>query len=178
MSEIGTGNTGFAYLVDVLRHLVLPAVTMALFYLALYTRVMRTAMLEVFSLEYIIATQAKGLPERAIAWRHAVPNAILPVVTLAGIQFGHLLGGSILIETVFGWPGWGASCSMRCCSGTPTCCLKTEVWEVARQINRNAGREVIPNKIIKKSRRPNWRQVELDSDSLPPYELMDPIPEL
>ena len=107
MSEIGKGNTGFAHLVDVLRHLILPAVTMALFYLALYTRVMRTSMLEVFSLEYIVAARAKGLPERAIAWRHAVPNAILPVVTLAGIQFGHLLGGSILIETVFGWPGLG-----------------------------------------------------------------------
>lgn len=107
MSEIGTSTTGFAYALDVLRHLVLPAFTMALFYLALYTRVMRTSMLEVLSLEYIVAARAKGLPESAIAWRHAVPNAILPVVTLAGIQFGHLLGGSILIETVFGWPGLG-----------------------------------------------------------------------
>lgn len=107
MSEIGKSTTGFAYALDVLRHLVLPALTMALFYLALYTRVMRTSMLEVLSLEYIVAARAKGLPESAIAWRHAVPNAILPVVTLAGIQFGHLLGGSILIETVFGWPGLG-----------------------------------------------------------------------
>ena len=80
---------------------------MALFYVALYTRVMRTSMLQVLSLEYIVAARAKGLRERAIAWQHAVPNAILPVVTLAGIQFGHLLGGSILIETVFGWPGLG-----------------------------------------------------------------------
>ena len=107
MSEIGTSGSGVAHILDVLRHLVLPALTMALFYLALYTRVMRTSMLEVSSLEYIIAARAKGLPESAIAWRHAVPNAILPVVTLAGIQFGHLLGGSILIETVFGWPGLG-----------------------------------------------------------------------
>ena len=107
MSDIGKARTGFAHALDVLRHLILPAITMALFYLALYTRVMRTSMLEVFSLEYIVAARAKGLPESAIAWRHAVPNAILPVVTLAGIQFGHLLGGSILIETVFGWPGLG-----------------------------------------------------------------------
>ena len=107
MSEIGKAGTGFAHALDVLRHLILPAITMALFYLALYTRVMRTSMLEVFSLEYIVAARAKGLRESAIAWRHAVPNAILPVVTLAGIQFGHLLGGSILIETVFGWPGLG-----------------------------------------------------------------------
>ncbi|MEO7762579.1 MAG: ABC transporter permease [Casimicrobiaceae bacterium] len=107
MSDIGKAESGFAYVLDVLRHLVLPAFTMALFYLALYTRVMRTSMLEVFSLEYIVAARAKGLSESAIAWRHAVPNAILPVVTLAGIQFGHLLGGSILIETVFGWPGLG-----------------------------------------------------------------------
>ena len=107
MSEIGKARTGFGHALDVLRHLILPAITMALFYLALYTRVMRTSMLEVFSLEYIVAARAKGLRESAIAWRHAVPNAILPVVTLAGIQFGHLLGGSILIETVFGWPGLG-----------------------------------------------------------------------
>ena len=107
MSDIRKGGSGFAYVLDVLRHLVLPAVTMALFYVALYTRVMRTSMLQVLSLEYIVAARAKGLRERAIAWQHAVPNAILPVVTLAGIQFGHLLGGSILIETVFGWPGLG-----------------------------------------------------------------------
>src|SRR5205085_7757342 len=107
MSEIGKADTVLGHALDVLRHLILPAITMALFYLALYTRVMRTSMLEVFGLEYIVAARAKGLREAAIAWRHAVPNAILPVVTLAGIQFGHLLGGSILIETVFGWPGLG-----------------------------------------------------------------------
>jgi peptide/nickel transport system permease protein len=107
MSDIGKSQTVVSHTLDVLRHLILPAVTMALFYLALYARVMRTSMLEVFSLEYIVAARAKGLPESAIVWRHAVPNAILPVVTLAGVQFGHLLGGSILIETVFGWPGLG-----------------------------------------------------------------------
>lgn len=104
---MGANRSGFAYAIDVARHLVLPALTMALFYLAVYTRVMRASMLEVYGLEYIVTARAKGLGEQAIAWQHAARNAALPVVTLAGVQFGHLLGGSILIETVFGWPGLG-----------------------------------------------------------------------
>ncbi|MEY4712531.1 MAG: hypothetical protein RIS88_1981 [Pseudomonadota bacterium] len=107
MFDVTAGKTGLAAALDVARHLVLPSVTLALFYLAVYTRVMRSSMLEVYSLEYIITARAKGLSERTIAWRHAARNAALPVLTLAGVQFGHLLGGSILIETVFGWPGLG-----------------------------------------------------------------------
>ena len=107
MIDVTAGLTGLAYAMDVARHLVLPSITMALFYLAVYTRVMRSSMLEVYGLEYIITARAKGLSERAIAWRHTARNAALPVLTLAGVQFGHLLGGSILIETVFGWPGLG-----------------------------------------------------------------------
>lgn len=107
MVDVTAGLTGWSYVIDVAWHLVLPALTLALFYLAVYTRVMRASMLEVYGLEYIITARAKGLSESAIAWRHAARNAILPVVTLAGVQFGHLLGGSILIETVFGWPGLG-----------------------------------------------------------------------
>ena len=107
MFDVGANRSGFAYAVDVARHLILPALTMALFYLAVYTRVMRASMLEVYGLEYIVTARAKGLGEQAIAWQHAARNAALPVVTLAGVQFGHLLGGSILIETVFGWPGLG-----------------------------------------------------------------------
>ena len=107
MVDITAGKAGIAYALDVLRHLVLPSLTLALFYLAVYTRVMRASMLEVYGLEYIITARAKGLSEPAIAWRHAARNAALPVLTLAGVQFGHLLGGSILIETVFGWPGLG-----------------------------------------------------------------------
>jgi len=68
---------------------------------------MRASMLEVYSLDYITTARAKGLSERAVAWRHAARNAILPVATLAGVQIGHLLGGSILVETVFAWPGLG-----------------------------------------------------------------------
>ena len=107
MSDIRAQYTGLAYVLDVLRHLILPATTLALFYVAIYTRLMRSSMLEVYSLDFIVTARAKGLSERSVAWRHAARNAILPVVTLAGLQFGHLLGGSILVETVFGWPGLG-----------------------------------------------------------------------
>jgi len=68
---------------------------------------MRAAMLEVYSLDFITMARAKGLSETTVAWTHALRNALLPVVTLAGVQIGHLLGGSILVETVFGWPGLG-----------------------------------------------------------------------
>ena len=107
MATIGSGQTGLAHVLDVARHLVLPATTLGLFYVAVYTRLMRAAMLEVYSLDFIATARAKGLSERHIAWTHAARNALLPVVTLCGVQLGHLLGGSILVETVFGWPGLG-----------------------------------------------------------------------
>jgi len=97
----------FGGTVDVLRHLILPATTLALFYVATYTRLMRSSMLEILDLDYITAARARGASERQIGSRHAARNALLPVVTLAGVQIGHALGGSILIETVFGWPGLG-----------------------------------------------------------------------
>lgn len=106
-SDVRESNTGLAYALDFARHLVLPVITMALFYVAIYTRLMRASMLEVYSLDFITTARAKGVSERAVAWRHAARNALLPVVTLAGLQFGHLLGGSVLVETVFGWPGLG-----------------------------------------------------------------------
>lgn len=107
MMQIGAGKSGIDHGLDVARHLVLPAATLGLFYVAIYTRLMRAAMLEVYGLEFITTARAKGLSESAIAWTHALRNALLPVVTLAGVQVGHLLGGSILVETVFGWPGLG-----------------------------------------------------------------------
>lgn len=105
--DVRAGYTGLAYALDLGRHLVLPVLTMSLFYVAIYTRLMRASMLEVFSLDFITTARAKGLSESAVAWRHCARNALLPVVTLAGLQFGHLLGGSVLVETVFGWPGLG-----------------------------------------------------------------------
>jgi peptide/nickel transport system permease protein len=107
MMSIGSGKTSVALALDVARHLVLPALTLGLFYAAIYARLMRAAMLEVYGQEFIVTARAKGLSERAIAWTHALRNALLPVITLAGMQVGHLLGGSVLIETVFGWPGLG-----------------------------------------------------------------------
>ncbi len=107
MMQIGAGKTGLVYALDVARHLILPAATLGLFYVAIYTRLMRAAMLEVYGLDFITAARAKGLSEGVIAWTHALRNALLPVVTLAGVQIGHLLGGSVLVETVFGWPGLG-----------------------------------------------------------------------
>jgi peptide/nickel transport system permease protein len=92
---------------DVGRHLILPASSLALFHMAVYTRLMRASMLEVYGLDYIRTARAKGLSARRIAFRHVLPNAILPMVTMLGLQIGALLGGAVLIETVFGWPGLG-----------------------------------------------------------------------
>jgi len=75
--------------------------------MALYTRLMRAAMLEQWGMDYVTTARAKGLTERRIAFRHVLRNAVLPVVTMAGVQIGALLGGSVVVETVFGWPGMG-----------------------------------------------------------------------
>jgi len=107
MVTIGGEAVGLAYVLDIARHLILPALTLSLFYVATYTRLMRSSMLEVLNLDYITAARARGASERDIGFSHAARNALLPVVTLAGVQIGHALGGSILIETVFGWPGLG-----------------------------------------------------------------------
>jgi len=85
----------------------LPALTLSLFYLALYTRLMRASVLEQFSMDYVVTARAKGLTETQIAYRHVLRNAILPVVTMAGVQAGGLLGGAVVVETVFAWPGLG-----------------------------------------------------------------------
>ncbi|MCO5093588.1 ABC transporter permease [Bosea sp. (in: a-proteobacteria)] len=107
MMRIGVTQTPLSAALDIAHHLILPAVTLGLFYMAVYARLMRASMLEVLSLDYISTARAKGLSESKVTWRHAFRNALLPVVTLIGIQVGHLLGGSILVETVFGWPGLG-----------------------------------------------------------------------
>jgi peptide/nickel transport system permease protein len=107
MNSVGSAYHGLNYLADLLKHLILPAITLAMFYMAIYTRLMRSSMLETLKESYITVARAKGLSEKSIAWRHAVPNAILSVVTLAGVMFGNMLGGSVLIETVFSWPGLG-----------------------------------------------------------------------
>lgn len=97
----------FRALKDILTHLVLPALTLSTIPLAILARITRSAMLEVLSQDYIRTARAKGLLERWVILKHALKNAMLPVVTIIGLQFGTLLGGAILTETIFSWPGIG-----------------------------------------------------------------------
>ena len=92
---------------DVIRHLILPALTLGLVYLAQYSRLSRASMLEVLESDYVRTARAKGLSERVVVYKHALRNAVIPVVTIAGLQFGALLSGALLVETVFNWPGLG-----------------------------------------------------------------------
>ena len=107
METIAAGHQGLTRVLDVARHMIMPVATLSLFYVALYTRVMRASMLEVFNQDYVTTARAKGLSERRITFRHVLRNALLPVVTLVGVQIGGMLGGSVLVETVFSWPGLG-----------------------------------------------------------------------
>ena len=93
--------------VDALRHLVLPAVALSTIPLAMTARITRSSMLEVLGSDYVRTARAKGLPPVAVVARHAFRNALVPVVTLVGLEFGYLLGGAVLTETVFDWPGMG-----------------------------------------------------------------------
>jgi peptide/nickel transport system permease protein len=92
---------------DVLHHLVLPAFTLAIVYMAQYSRLSRASMLEVLGADYVRTARAKGLSEHVVVWKHALRNALMPVVTIAGLQFGNLVSGAVLVETVFSWPGLG-----------------------------------------------------------------------
>jgi peptide/nickel transport system permease protein len=96
---------GFA--IDVAHHLILPAITLALIYLALYTRLARSSMLEIMDSDYVRTARAKGLSEPKVLFKHALRNALLPVVTFAGLQLSGMFAGSVLVETVFTWPGLG-----------------------------------------------------------------------
>lgn len=89
------------------KHLILPSVTLAANQMAVIARMTRSSMLEVVSLDYVRTARAKGLSERVVILRHALRNALIPTLTVIGVQFGLLLGGSIIVETVFAWPGLG-----------------------------------------------------------------------
>lgn len=93
---------------DVLAHLILPALTLGTIPLAILARMTRSSLLEVLSQDYIRTARAKGIPEHWVILRHGLKNALLPVVTIIGLQFGTLLGGAILTETIFSWPGIGS----------------------------------------------------------------------
>ena len=92
---------------DVARHLVLPSLSLAIVYLAQYARLTRASMLDVLGADYIRTARAKGLTENTVYFHHALRNALLPVITIIGLQFGNLLAGAIVVETVFNWPGLG-----------------------------------------------------------------------
>lgn len=107
MVTIGLDGGFWAQAVDILHHLFLPALTLGLFYSANYARVMRASMLEVSRMDHVRTAHAKGLKHSAVVLRHMARNAMLPVVTLFGLQLSAVLGGSIVVEAVFSWPGIG-----------------------------------------------------------------------
>ncbi|WPB55649.1 ABC transporter permease [Xylophilus sp. GOD-11R] len=107
METVGSGLTGMAHVKDVALHLVLPTLSLGCFFMAVYARLTRASMLEVLGMDFIKTARAKGVPVGEIVRHHALRNALLPVVTFAGIQLGQMAGGAVLTETVFGWPGIG-----------------------------------------------------------------------
>ena len=107
MESVGAGFTGWARVTDISAHLVLPVVSLACFFMAVYARLTRASMLEVMGMDFVKTARAKGVPSGQVIRRHVLRNALLPVVTFAGIQLGQMAGGAVLTETVFGWPGIG-----------------------------------------------------------------------
>lgn len=104
---VGEDIRGIALILDIAKHLVLPVVSLALIFLAIYLRLMRASMLEVLSLDFVRTARAKGLAEGKVLRRHVLRNALLPMVTFVGLQTSTMLGGSVVVESVFSLPGLG-----------------------------------------------------------------------
>jgi peptide/nickel transport system permease protein len=107
IQDLAAGASGWALFGDRLLHLILPASTLAMFYLAMFARLSRASMIETLQQDYIRTARAKGNRSGRVVWRHALRNAFLPVLTMLGLQSSALLGGSIVVESVFAWPGLG-----------------------------------------------------------------------
>jgi peptide/nickel transport system permease protein len=107
MREVTVSGGFWVHFVDVVRHLVLPMLTLSSIFIALYSRQSRTAMIHELESDYVRTAIAKGLSQRAVVYRHALKNALSPVITLAGLQFSAVISGAVLVETVFSWPGLG-----------------------------------------------------------------------
>jgi len=107
IGTIGVPLGGLALAWDLFRHLVMPTLSLSLIFLAIYFRLMRASMLEVSTLDFVRTARAKGAGETRILYRHVLRNALLPVITLLGLQFSTMLGGSVVVETVFSLPGLG-----------------------------------------------------------------------
>jgi peptide/nickel transport system permease protein len=105
--DITMSYSGLARTLDIASHLVLPTLTLGLIFLAIYLRIMRASMLEVLNLDFVRTARSKGLDETKIVTRHVLRNALLPMVTLIGLQAGTMLGGSVVVESVFALPGLG-----------------------------------------------------------------------
>jgi peptide/nickel transport system permease protein len=99
--------TGFAKLLDEARHMVLPGLTLTIAYLGEYALIMRSSLLDTMREDYLVLARAKGLRDALVRNRHAVPNALLPVITLIAINFGLVLSGAVAVEAIFSWPGLG-----------------------------------------------------------------------
>ncbi len=107
MRAADASGGGLKDVLDVLHHLVLPTLTLGMVYLAQYSRLSRSSMLDVLGSDFIRTARAKGLTDKVVLYKHALRNALLPVVTVLGLQFGNVMAGAILVETVFNWPGLG-----------------------------------------------------------------------
>jgi peptide/nickel transport system permease protein len=108
MYDVGARYEGWGMgVLDVIKHMILPLLTMTLLGLAGMTRYQRAAMLEVLNQDYIRTARAKGLPERVVIFKHALRNALIPIVTILGLSLPDLFGGAFIIETIFAWPGMG-----------------------------------------------------------------------
>lgn len=107
MIDVVRPKTGFAHVLDIILHLILPSTTLALVFIAQYSRLARVNMIDALTADYVRTARAKGLPETIVIGKHALRNTLIPIVTVAGLQFGHLFAGAVLVETVFSWPGMG-----------------------------------------------------------------------
>jgi peptide/nickel transport system permease protein len=107
LTDLSANHSGIRFILDAAVHLILPVATLALIYLAIYLRIMRASMLEVLTLDFVRTARAKGVRESAVLIRHALRNALPPLVTIIGLQVGSMLGGAVVVESVFSLPGLG-----------------------------------------------------------------------
>ncbi|HWV01190.1 MAG TPA: ABC transporter permease [Devosia sp.] len=107
LPAMGSFTSLFADPLGNLAQMILPAITLGFAFAASVTRIARSAMLDVLSDDYVRTARSKGVPQRRVVWRHALPNALIPVVTLSGVEFGYLLGGAVIVEQIYALPGLG-----------------------------------------------------------------------
>ena len=107
MRDVTIEGNFWVHAIDVMKHMILPVVTLASIFLALYSRLARATMIETLGTDFVRTARAKGLPERQVVYKHALRNSLSPVVTLAGLQFSAVVSGAVLVEAVFSWPGLG-----------------------------------------------------------------------